>query len=100
MKLHTLTRPLIVITLAAATTGGCVGTWAARCQPDSPPVLAGMATTNDCQLAGYAAIAREVNRMANPTPTSPVVDVALGSLIGLANAAAGYLSHRHATQKT
>lgn len=89
---------LVMFILAASFSASC-SMLKERAAPDSLPVLTATATTNESQAAAWLMLARDVNSKVTPQPYTVPIDMALASLITLANVAAGYLGHRHATTK-
>jgi hypothetical protein len=89
---------ITTILFAAALGAGCSTLLGKKVQPESPPVLAGAASTSDPNAVAWLKYAQLLQRQANPTPSSAPIDVILGSAVTAAAAAAGwYARHKAST---
>jgi hypothetical protein len=89
------------MTILLTSCGAMGRAWTTPAAPTSMPVLSGAATTNDSEAIAWMRMAKATNSLANPTPTEPLINLALASFISLSSAAAGYWArHAKTTDKT
>lgn len=91
-------KQIIFIVLVFGLIGaGCGTLFEKHPAADSIPAQFNQANTNLNNAAAWLTVLQDVNKVANVTPTSAPVDVALGALIGIASALGGYIT-RHKTK--
>lgn len=88
---------LVTVAALVTLTCGCESLITKQEPATDLPAQLGLATTNDTQLVAYLRAAQTANAAVNPTPTEPLVNQLLGTLILLAGAAAGFFGHRSAS---
>ena len=88
----------ISIAITVSVFGGCAtNPLTTSIGQNSLPVLSGAATTNSSQTIAWLQYAQSVNDAANPTPSKSVIDSAIGALIALSSAAAGWFGKHQAS---
>ena len=79
-----------IMLLACLVGAGCGTFLTPHSSPDSYPVSALVASTNDSPLVAWLKVAAVANQTANVTPSQAPVGALLGGLIALGSVAAGW----------